>query len=374
MLLSRKSTPVRQGALSLTLIIGLILLVATSIGGLVASATRSQDAVMPRISVRGDQIYAGSKPFKAWGMNWGFSNHNPVLAYFDNPSNANFATLRAEIRVARQMGANTMRVFLELGQLMASPTQPREQTLAALQRLLQLAQGEGIYLDITGNIVWRPSRSPAWYERMPWRSRWQVQARFWRAVANAASNSPAVLCYELISEPIISQTPDYYYGKLGDWYFVQSIATAPPGQQPVLARQWTQLMASAVRSFDDRPVTIGLLPLNGGPFGPANIGGYLDMLSLHAYPTSSNLADSVALIQAFASYRKPVLLGETFMLFCDSTIHRAFLTGAAPYLAGIFEFFNGKDPRTLQPHTSLDAMYKGSLQDFIAFRNQFLGP
>jgi hypothetical protein len=370
---ARKRTAVRPRWPLLTLTIGLMLLGATSIGGLYAPAARSQVAAMPRISVRGDQLYAGPTPFRAWGMNWGVGNHNPVLAYFDHPSSANFATLETELRVARQMGANSMRVPLELGQVMASPTQPRQATLSALKQLLQLAQSQRIYLDITGNIVWRPSHSPAWYEQMPWRARWQVQARFWRAVANTAWTSPAVLCYELTSEPTISQTPGYYYGEIGDFYFVQSIATAPPSQQPALARQWTQLMARSVRSFDDRPVTIGLLPQNSGPFGPANIGGYLDMLSVHEYPTASNLADSIALIQAFAAYRKPVLLGETFLLFCDETTHKAFLTGASPYLAGIFEFFNGKDPRTLRPHTIAEALYKVSLQDFIAFRHQFLG-
>ena len=370
---AKKRTDVRRGPLLLTLAFGLILVGATGIGGLFTSSTKSQDPAMPRISIRDGQLYAGSNPFRAWGMNWGYEKHTPIFAYFDNPSSANFATLQAELLVAREMGANSMRVYLEVGQVMASPTQPRQRTLIALQRLLALAQSNRIYLDITGNLVWRPALSPAWYERMSWRERWQVQARFWRAIANAASNSPAVLCYELISEPIISPSPTHYYGEIGDWYFVQSIASAPASQQPLLARQWTQLMASAVRSFDDRPVTIGLLPLNDGPFAPANIGGYLDMLSVHVYPTAANLADSISLIKAFAAYKKPVLLGETFMLFCDPPTHRAFLTGSAPYLAGIFEFFNGKDPRTLQPHTSLDAMYKASLQDFIAFRHQFLG-
>jgi hypothetical protein len=370
---ARKRTETLSGML-VTLVSGSVLLAAaTSTGDLSSPHAGSQVAAMPRITVHGDQLYAGAAPFRAWGMNWGFENHNPVLAYFDNPSSANFATLERELRVARQMGANSMRIYLELGQVMASPTQPRQQTLKALQQLLQLAQSEGIYLDITGNVVWRPSRSPRWYEQMPWRARWQVQARFWRAVANVASTSPAVLCYELISEPMVSQTPGYYYGKMGDWYFVQSIATAPASQQHALARRWTQLVAGAVRSFDDRPVTIGLLPFNDGPFGPANIGGYLDMLTLHAYPTAGNLADSISLIQAFAAYKKPVLLGETFMLFCDTTVHKAFLAGAGPYLGGIFEFFSGKDPRMLQPHTSLEAMYKASMQDFLAFRQQFLG-
>jgi hypothetical protein len=37
---------------------------------------------------------------------------------------------------------------------------------------------------------------------------------------------PAVLCYELTSEPIVAQTPGYYYGQIGRWWFVPKIA--PP--------------------------------------------------------------------------------------------------------------------------------------------------
>jgi hypothetical protein len=122
---------------------------------------------------------------------------------------------------------------------------------------------------------------------MPDQQRWQVQARFWRTVAHAAASSPAVLCYELTSEPIVAPTPGYYYGQIGDWYFVQSIATATGPQAKRLARKWTRLMARAVRSQDNRPVTIGLLSLTSDPFAPANIARLLDMLVVHDYPTTS---------------------------------------------------------------------------------------
>jgi hypothetical protein len=125
-------------------------------------------AAMPRIGVHGDRLYAGSRPWRAWGMNWGIANHAPVFAYFDNPTAANLAVVRAELRTARAMGANSMRIYLQLGQVMPTPTQPRRRTLRVLQRLLALAHGDGIYLDITGDLVWQPSRAPAWYGRLPW--------------------------------------------------------------------------------------------------------------------------------------------------------------------------------------------------------------
>ncbi len=178
-------------------------------------------AAMSRISVHGDRLYAGAKPWRAWGMNWGVNNHAPGIAYFDHPTAANLAVLRTELGTARAMGANSMRIYLQLGQVMATPTRPREQTLVALQRLLALAHHDRVYLDITGDLVWRPSLAPKWYGRMSWQARWRVQASFWKLVGHTAASSPAVLCYELTSEPTVARTPGYYYGQIGNWWFRQ---------------------------------------------------------------------------------------------------------------------------------------------------------
>jgi hypothetical protein len=266
------------------------------------------------------------------------------------------------------MGANSMRIYLQLGQVMATPTRPRERILVALQRLLAVAERDSIYLDITGDLVWLPSRAPSWYEEMPVAARWRVQARFWAAVAQAAASSPAVLCYELTSEPIVSTTPGYYYGPDGLWWFVQSIATGSGSDADELARAWTSLLANAVRSHDNRPVTIGLLPDTTGPFAPANVAGLLDMVVVHEYPTTGQAASAISLIQSFAASHKPVLLGETFMLDDDVDTQDSFLTGAAPYLSGAFEFFDGRDPTTIQPHTTYDTVYQQSLEQFSSLR------
>ena len=132
---------------------------------------------------------------------------------------------------------------------------------------------------------------------MPVQARWQVQARFWRGVAGAASSSPAVLCYELTSEPIVAPTPGYYYGQMGNWYFVQSIATGQGSQADAFARAWTRLLVTAVRSEDNRPVTIGLLPVTTGAFAPSNIAALLDLLIVHEYPTTGQAPAAVAMIR-----------------------------------------------------------------------------
>jgi hypothetical protein len=47
-----------------------------------------------------------------------------------------------------------------------------------------------------------------------------------------------------------------------------------------------------------------------------------------------------------------VLLCETFMLEDDAATQWAFLTGAARYLVGAFEFVDGRDPATIHPTAS----------------------
>ena len=301
-------------------------------------------------------------------MNWGVADREPVIDYFDAPTAARLATLRAQLATARALGANSMRVYLQLGQVMATPTRPRARTLEALQRLLAVAQSDGVYLDITGDLVWRPAKVPAWYGRLSVRARWRVQTRFWEAVAGAASDSPAVLCYELTSEPTVAPTPGYYYAELGGWWFVQSIATASGARATGLARSWTRQLAGAVRSRDDRPVTIGLLPDTTGPFAPANVADLLDMLVVHEYPTTGQAGRAIGLVEGLAAQRKPVLVGETAMVFDDAATQTAFLTGVARYVSGAFGFFDGRGPADAAPATIGDALYQQNLAEFVAMR------
>jgi hypothetical protein len=327
---------------------------------------------MQRITVRRRQLYAGEVPWRAWGFNWGAGSAYPVIRYFDNPTSAKLTALAAELRTARRLGANTMRIYVELGQVMETPKRARPRALAALRKLLALAEREGIYLDITGDLVWRPARVPSWYDHLSDRDRWRVQARFWKDLARIAASSPAVLCYELTSEPIIGDGAVRYTGEFGGWTFLQSMARGHGQSARALARAWTRELAAAVRSEDDRPVTIGFLPTVSDAFGPANLAGLLDILVVHVYPTPASRRDDVELIREYASFGEPVLLGETFALMCDAATERAFLVDASRHLAGTLEFFDGRDPEHMQVSCTADAIYQASLRQFIALRRVLL--
>lgn len=359
-------------ALGLVMVVGLGMLLWVNLGGHTRRVVAA--APMARISVRGRRLSAGSTPWRAWGVNWGVGDHSPVITYFDHPTSASLAALTAELRTAHRLGANSMRIYLELGQVMQTPSRARTSTLTALRNLLKAAEQERVYLDITGNLVWRAKLVPAWYERLSEQSRWRVQANFWRAVAHAAAGSAAVLCYELTSEPVVSKGPGYYKGTMGYWTFVQSIATRRGRDARSLARAWTRQLAAAVHSQDNRPVTIGLLPVLHDAFTPENLADLLDMLVIHQYPQRGKAAEAVAVVRGYAAFKKPVLLGETFLLQDDESTQRAFLLGANPYLVGTFEFFDGHDPNRMTVSTIADAVYSVSLRQFIALRSTLLKP
>ena len=66
------------------------------------------------------------------------------------------------------------------------------------------AEKTGIYLDITGLACYRKKDVPKWYDDLSEKDRWDVQARFWEAVAARCANSPAIFCYDLMNEPVVA--------------------------------------------------------------------------------------------------------------------------------------------------------------------------
>ena len=60
------------------------------------------------------------------------------------------------------------------------------------------------------------------------------------------------------------------------------------------------------------------------------------------------------------------------MLSDDAPTQEEFVAGAARYLTGAFEFFDGRDPTTIQVHSIYDAVYQVSLEQFVALRHVLL--
>jgi hypothetical protein len=233
--------------------------------------------------------------------------------------------------------------------------------------LLKRAERLRLYLDITGNLVWRSP--PAWYDNLPEQVRWAVQARFWRAVARTAAGSPAVLVYELTSEPVIERSDRWYGGEFGGYTFVQRIVRESNGRDPSrLARRWIRRLRASIRKHDKRHlIGLGLLPNTTGPFGAANVAGLLDVLLVHEYPDEAHIDEAILRMREFAVQHKPVILGETAPLQATPSTWRSFLCASRRYLNGYLSFYDGRTPTEVAGSPN-DSWYAAMLEQFVALR------
>ena len=158
-----------------------------------------------------------------------------------------------------------------------------------------MAERTGLYLDLTGLGCYHKQDVPAWYDALDVAARWEVQARFWRAVAGACKDSPAVFCYDLMNEPILpgeKKETEWLAGELGGKYFVQRIALDLAGRTRIeVARDWVKKLTDAIREVDQRHlITVGVIPwaqvFKGAKplFYSPEVGGPLDFASVHSIP------------------------------------------------------------------------------------------
>jgi hypothetical protein len=324
-------------------------------------------ATLPEVLRQGSDLVAGGERFRAWGFNYGIGDRYPILSYFDHPTGPRLDEVVADMREARELGANTLRVYLEIGAFMKGPNQPKRRAFAALAALLAKAEQLRIYLDLTGNLVWRAP--PPWYDALTEQARWAVQARFWREVARTARSSPAVLVYELTSEPVVADgEDDWYSGEIDGYAFIQRIVREVDARDPSqLARRWIRMLTASIRAHDRRHlIGIGLLPL-GGPFGGANVADLLDVLLVHEYPEDGREGEAISRVREFAASGKPVILGETAPLYSTAKTWRSFLRGSRHFLDGYLFFYDGRMRRELGP-TTADAWYAAALDQFCRLR------
>jgi hypothetical protein len=326
---------------------------------------------LPEVHRQGGDLVAAGERFRVWGFNYGLGRRYPILAYFDHPTKRRLESVVADMREARSLGANTLRVYLEIRAFMDGPHQTNPRALAALAALLDKAEQLHVYLDLTGNLVWRAP--PAWYDALPEQARWAVQARFWRAVARTAQASPAVLVYELTSEPVIADAEDWYCGSIDGYAFIQRIVRDTSGRdRSLLARRWIRLLTQSIRRHDRRHlIGLGLLPF-GGPFGAANVADLLDVLLLHEYPEEGRESEAISLVRDFAAQGKPVVLGETAPLLSTVETWRAFLSGSQEFLDGHLFFYDGRAPDETGATAAADEWYAAALKQFLDLRRSLL--
>ena len=319
---------------------------------------------------RGFALMPSGRPFVPWGFNYDHDEDGRLLEeYWD----AEWPKVVEDFGEMAALGANVVRIHLQLGRFMRAPDEPSPDALGRLAQLLTLAERAHLYLDLTGLGCYLKEEVPPWYDALGERGRWEVQARFWEAIATRCAASPAVFCYDLMNEPVVPggrRAPGDWLGPpfVGKYHYVQFVTLDQAERpRPAIARQWAQRLVAAIRKHDhERLITVGLVDwsldrpgLTSG-FVPEEVAPELDFLSVHIYPEEGRIDAALATLAGF-SVGKPVLIEETFPLRCTPTDFGAFLRASEHYAAGWIGFYWGKTPsecrRSEQPADQLMAAW-----------------
>jgi hypothetical protein len=232
-----------------------------------------------------------------------------------------------------------------------------------------------LYLDLTGLACYHKADVPAWYDALPEQDRWEVQARFWEAVAGRCAQSPAVFCYDLMNEPVVpggKKETDWLLGELGGKHFVQRLTLDPAGRtQQQVAKAWVDRMAKAIRTRDDRHlITVGVIPWvqvfpKAKPlFYSKEVAENLDFACVHFYPERGKIDEAVTALAAY-DIGKPVVIEETFPLKCSAAELGEFIEKSQATACGWIGFYWGKTPDEYrQSGTLADALTLSWLELF----------
>jgi hypothetical protein len=348
----------------------LCLLACTSVSPALPAET---EWVLVHTGGKGFVLEKSGDPFVPWGFNYDHDERGRLLEdYWDSE----WPKVEEDFREMKRLGANVVRVHLQLGKFITKPDQPNQAALDRLARLVGLAEQLQLYLDVTGLGCYHNKDVPAWYDGLDEQQRWAVQARFWEAVAGRCARSPAIFCYDLMNEPVVpagERKPGEWLGPpLAGKCFVQFISLKQASRlRPAVARQWIATLSAAIRQHDRRHlITVGLVPwsldrpgLTSG-FVPEKIVDQLDFVSVHIYPERSQLKAAVETLAGF-SVGKPVVIEETFPLKCPLPEFAEFLDDSRRFACGWIGFYWGKTPEQCRKSNQIaGAMMLGWLELF----------
>jgi hypothetical protein len=311
---------------------------------------------LPAIDVSRDRsgfVLRGSDvPFRVWGVNYDHDEQGRLIEdYWDQE----WTKVEADFAEIKQLGANVVRIHLQFGRFMATPTEPRIETLDRLTKLVQLAEQVGLYLNLTGLGCYHKSDVPAWYDELDESARWQTQARFWHFVAERCHTSSAIFCYDLMNEPVVPggvRSPRDWLGPpFAGKHFVQFITLDQAGRKrPEIAKEWIRQMTESIRNVDSRHlITVGMVDwslnrpgLTSG-FDPTEVADDLDFISVHIYPEKGKLNEALETLAGF-DVGKPIVIEELFPLRCSTPELEDFLNRSSSVADGWITFYWGRPP------------------------------
>jgi len=342
-----------------------------------AFMAQSQPAAQPMrlVRVSDDQhgfVLDDGSPFVAWGFNY---DHDEEGRLLEDYWGTEWAKVQEDFREMKDLGANIVRVHLQLGKFMQQPDEPNGVALDRLARVVELAERMHLYLDLTGLACYHKRDVPAWYDGLPENARWDVQTRFWEAVAGRCAGSPTIFCYDLMNEPILpgdKKETEWLAGELGGKFFVQRITLDLAGRtQQQVAKAWVDRLAGAIRKYDSRhSITVGVIPLalvfpKAKPlFYSKEVSENLDFASVHFYPEKGKIDEALVALAVY-DIGKPLVIEEMFPLKCSARELETFIDGSRQIAEGWIGFYWGKTPEEYRRSNTIgDAMTLGWLELF----------
>lgn len=312
--------------------------------------------------------------FVPWGFNY---DHDAGGRLLEDYWEANWSDVEADFREMKALGANVVRIHLQVAKFMTGPEQPNDKALAQLAKLVALAEREKLYLDLTGLGCYHKQDVPDWYDELSEEARWRTQAIFWRVIAKQCEQSPAIFCYNLMNEPVVPgsrrKERDWLGPPFAGKHFVQVITLDQKERpRPEIAKQWIHTLVTAIREVDRRHlITVGLVDwsldrpgLTSG-FVPDKVSEELDFLCVHLYPENGKLDEQLATLKDFAAVGKPVVIEEMFPLKCSPAQMTEFLERSREHACGWMSFYWGKPVEELRKSSSIgDAILAQWLEQF----------
>lgn len=310
-------------------------------------------------------VDANGEAFFPWGFNY-ITNAQGLLIEEIWNEEANWSIIEEDFREMKAYCANVVRIHLQYHEFMLDQTTPNQQALDNLKRLIELAEDIGLYLDITGLAAYRAEDQPAWYSELDDISRWVAHIYFWTSIANVGKNNDNIFCYNLINEPVVAVgcepncSCDWLLGELGEFNFIQNIARDPNREFASTMESWIRFQSHYIKLIDpDALITYGKLSL-GAVDAFAN---EVDFISPHVYPISRKLNQSVNYVKNNGSNR-PLVLEETYNLFCKTNELETFLDGIDGHYQGLMGHYFGS---TIEDYKNSNEPFKQLRIDFLNF-------
>ena len=327
--------------------------VLTACLGVIHPANAAMEFV--RIGQDGSEfiLARSGKSFRVWGVNYDHDardNGRLIEDYWEKE----WPVVREDFREIKELGANVVRIHLQLGRFMTGTNSTNREALSRLRKLLKLAEELHLYIDLTGLGCYHKQDVPAWYDGLPEAGRWEVQANFWRAVSRVCRSSPSIFCYDLMNEPVIggNESEGWLAGELGGKHFVQRLTLQPNGRtSQEIAASWVKRLTAAIRREDRKHlITVGAIPWsmiwpNAKPVlyssEPAR---HLDFVSIHVYPKKGEVENALKTMAVY-DLGKPLVIEEFFPLECSVEEMDEFLQRSRTRAEGWISFYWGKTVR-----------------------------